>query len=111
MNNIDCKIQDAQGQTALHLSCIIGDLESYKLIVSHNYQIKNCVDKASKQPLMYAEEKKHKAIIEYDKTLTITLYAKNAKDFKTAEKFKPEDFEFVMPLGKGAFGEVVLVQY
>lgn len=58
---------------------------------------------------MYAEEKKHKAIIEYDKTLTITLYAKNNKDLK--EKFKPEDFEFVMPLGRGAFGEVVLVQY
>lgn len=58
---------------------------------------------------MYAEEKKHKDIIEYDKTLTITLYAKNSNDLKITGKFKPEDFEFVMPLGRGAFGEVVLV--
>lgn len=48
MNNIDCKMPDAQGQTALHLACINGDLESYKLIVNHNYQIKNCIDKKSK---------------------------------------------------------------
>ena len=109
MNNIDTKLPDAQGQTALHLSCKLGDFESYKQIVEHNYTVKNCVDKSGKQALSYAIEARHNKIIEFDKNHTITLYAKNSKEIKN--KLKPEDFEFIMPLGRGAFGEVVLVQH
>jgi len=41
----------------------------------------------------------------------VTLFAKNSSKHKSEapEKLKPEDFEFIMPLGRGAFGEVVLV--
>ena len=32
-NSIDVFLQDSKGQTALHLACQSGDIESYKLIV------------------------------------------------------------------------------
>ena len=44
-------------------------------------------------------------IIEADKQMTETLYSNKGASLK----LKPDDFEFVMPLGRGAFGEVVLV--
>lgn len=37
--------------------------------------------------------------------MTETLYSNKGASLK----LKPDDFEFVMPLGRGAFGEVVLV--
>jgi serine/threonine protein kinase len=65
------------------------------------------VDKAGKTPLDYAFESKHHHIIDYDRKTTVTLYT---RDHKGAQlKLKPDDFEFVMPLGRGAFGEVILV--
>lgn len=99
-NNADIMVQDAKGQTPLHLACIKGDLESYILIVTRSYQAKNCVDKAQKTPLDYAFEGKHLNIIEYDKKCTVMLYAHKG----AAKKLKPEDFDFIMPLGRGAFG-------
>jgi hypothetical protein len=36
-NNIDVMVQDAKGQTAMHLACIEGELEDYKAIASYNY--------------------------------------------------------------------------
>jgi ankyrin repeat protein len=30
-------VQDAKGQTAMHLACIEGELEGYKAIGSYNY--------------------------------------------------------------------------
>ena len=90
----------------MHLACISGDLESYKALALHNYHNKNCVDFNKRTPLDYAREGKKSKIIEYEKTLTVTLYSKNKSG---ANKLVPEDFEFVMPLGKGAFGEVILV--
>ncbi len=44
-------------------------------------------------------------IIEYDKKTTVTLYSRDA----VGQRLKAEDFEFVMPLGRGAFGHVILV--
>ena len=40
----------------------------------------------------------------------MTLYAHNSKNSAGTQKLKPEDFEFVMHLGSGAFGKVVLVK-
>jgi hypothetical protein len=40
--------------------------------------------------------------------MTVTLYSHFNKG-QTIQKLKPDDFEYVMPLGRGAFGEVVLV--
>ena len=84
-----------------------GDLEAYKMIVNRCYQAKNCVDKAGKTPLDYAYEFKQHHLIDYDKKTTVTLYSRDPK--ATAQRLKPDDFEFVMPLGRGAFGEVILV--
>jgi ankyrin repeat protein len=108
-NNIDVMLQDARGQTGMHIACIMGDIESYKALATHNYQNKNCVDFNKKTPLDYARETKEgKMIMEYEKKLTVTLYSKN-KGGTAGNRLTPEDFEFVMPLGKGAFGEVILV--
>lgn len=49
----------------------------------------------------YALERKQMNIIEYDKKFTVTLYS---RDTANAKKYKPDDFEFIMPLGRGAFG-------
>lgn len=57
----------------------------------------------------YAFEGKHLNIIEFDKQFTITLYSHNQKGAPGNQKLKPDDFEFIMPLGQGAFGKVVLV--
>lgn len=80
------------------------------MIVSRSYQTKNCVDRAKKTPLDYAFDGKHINIIEFDKQLTVTLYDHKTRGAAGSLKLKPEDFEFVMPLGRGAFGKVVLVQ-
>ena len=93
----------------MHLACIEGDLDGYKAIASYNYQVKNTVDNQKKTPLDYAVELKKQAILDFEKSLTVTLYSKN-KEHKAGGKFTPEDFEFIMPLGKGAFGEVILVK-
>ena len=93
----------------MHLACIEGDLDGYKAIASYNYQIKNTVDNQKKTPLDYAVELKKQAILDFEKSLTVTLYSKN-KEQKAGTKITPEDFEFIMPLGKGAFGEVILVK-
>ena len=106
-NNIDVMLQDSKGQTAMHLACITGDVGSYKALATHNYMIKNCVDHSKKTPLDYAVEKKHQAIIDLEKSLTVTLYSKT----KTNAKVTPDDFEYIMPLGRGAFGEVILVRH
>ena len=66
------------------------------------------MDKFFKTPLDYAYEGKHNDIFEFDKKLTVTLYAHNSKN-PTKHKLKADDFEYIMPLGRGAFGEVVLV--
>ena len=36
-NNIDVMLQDSHGQTAMHLSCISGDVPCYRAIATHNY--------------------------------------------------------------------------
>jgi ankyrin repeat protein len=36
-NNIDVMLQDAKGQTAMHLSCINGSLPCYSALAMHNY--------------------------------------------------------------------------
>ena len=77
------------------------------MIVARNYHAKKCVDKEQKVPLQYAIEGNHQDIITYEKHMADILYVyKESKDVK----LKPEDFEFIMPLGRGAFGEVVLVE-
>jgi hypothetical protein len=53
-------------------------------------------------------DNKHLGIIEMEKTLTVTLYSKTGKSENT--KITPDDFEYIMPLGRGAFGEVILVR-
>lgn len=77
------------------------------LLVERNFEAKNFVDKSGKTPLDHAKDRKHKHIFEYDQKVTITLYNNSIKQ----SSLKPDDFEYVMPLGKGAFGEVYLVQF
>ncbi|CDW78002.1 protein kinase domain containing protein [Stylonychia lemnae] len=108
-NTADVMVQDGKGQTALHIACQRGDLEAYKLLTQRCYQAINCVDVAKKTPLDYAIEGKHTIIIEFDKQLTFTLFSHQSGDLGQY-KLKPQDFEHLMPLGRGAFGEVILVK-
>jgi hypothetical protein len=57
-------------------------------------------------------DNKHLGIIELEKSLTVTLYAKAGKSEggSATNKITPDDFEYIMPLGRGAFGEVILVR-
>ena len=68
-------VQDGKGQTALHIACLRGDLEAFKMLVSRCYQAMNCIDLAKKNPLDYAKENKHNIIVEYDKRMTVTLFS------------------------------------
>ncbi len=68
----------------------------------------NCVDNQEKTPLDYAVEGKHTIIIEHDKRMTVTLYSH--KNIPKDSKLKPQDFELINRLGKGAFGQVNLVK-
>lgn len=108
-NSADVMVQDCKGLTAVHLACQRGDLESYKMLVNRCYQAKNSVDVNQKTPLDYARENQHNIIIEHDKHMTITLFSEQNRNPEHG-KLKPDDFEFIMPLGRGAFGEVVLVK-
>jgi hypothetical protein len=59
----------------------------------------------------YALEGRHLNIVEFDKQFTVTLYSHTVKGGGSAsQKLKPEDFEVVMSLGRGAFGKVFLVR-
>eukprot|EP00347_Sterkiella_histriomuscorum_P010575 403375751 len=108
-NNADVMVPDCKGQTALHLSCQRGDLEAYKMLVNRCYESMNSVDVNNKTPLHYAKDNQHNIIIEYDKKMTLTLFSEQNRTPEQG-KIKPEDFEYVMPLGRGAFGQVVLVK-
>jgi hypothetical protein len=98
----------------MHLACIQGSLLCYSALALHNYHMKNCVDFVKKTPLDYALAGKHQSIIDFEKKLTTTLYGKKstaaAGDSKASLKVSVDDFEYIMNLGRGAFGEVVLVK-
>jgi hypothetical protein len=71
------------------------------------------VDHSKKTPLDYAVANKHQGILDFEKKLTTTLYSANAGTSKPnpkGNKVTVDDFEYIMNLGRGAFGEVVLVQ-
>ena len=76
--------------------------------------MKNCVDNTKKTALDYALAGKHHQIIDFEKKLTTTLYAKKSGNGDNAGtsslKVSVDDFEYIMNLGRGAFGEVVLVK-
>jgi ankyrin repeat protein len=44
-NYADVRLQDSRGQNPLHIACLRGDLEVYKLIVQRCPQVKNAIDK------------------------------------------------------------------
>ena len=102
-------VQDCKGMTAIHYACQRGDLESFKMLVNRCHQSLNSVDVNKKTPLDYALQNKHTPIIEFEKQMTVTLYSDLSKTPELV-KLRPEDFEFIMPLGRGAFGQVVLVR-
>jgi ankyrin repeat protein len=93
----------------LHIACLKGDLESYKLITEHGYECKNSIDDNGKTPMDLAYENKHTIIVDQDKKYTITLYSEKTK-VANEDKISVKDFNFIMPLGQGAFGNVFLVE-
>ena len=95
-------VQDAKGQTPLHIACLRGDLEAFKMIVNRGYQSLNCIDHQKKTPMDYAIDGKHTILIEQEKRTTVTLYSH--KVGQSDHKLKPQDFELITRLGQGAFG-------
>lgn len=79
------------------------------MLVNRCYQSLNSIDVNQKTPLDYAFQNKHSPIIEFEKQMTVTLFSDLSKNPELV-KLRPEDFEFIMPLGRGAFGQVVLVR-
>lgn len=104
-NCADAMVQDAKRCTALHYASQRGDLEAYKMLVGRCYQSLTSIDSQNKTPIEYARDGKHNLILEYDKKMTVTLFSHKSKQ----GKLQPSDFEMIMPLGRGAFGRVILV--
>ena len=74
-NYADVKVQDANQQTPLHIACIRGHTEIFKMLFDACYQAKESVDKDNKTPLDYAKEFERKDIIEFARNTTHLLYS------------------------------------
>ena len=59
----------------MHLACILGNLDIFKLLLGACYCANEGVDINKKTPLDYAKEKKHKELIAFLRTTTNTLYS------------------------------------
>ena len=74
-NYSDVKAQDANKQNPLHLVCIAGNLEIFRILLGACYGANEGVDAHGKTPLDYAKDKKHKEIIEFLRSTTNMLYS------------------------------------
>ena len=89
-NFADVRLQDSKKQNPLHLACLRGDLDIYKILVGACPAANNELDIDGKTPLDLAFQNKHDIIIEHDKNFTINLF--NDKENK---KILPTDFTFI----------------
>ena len=74
-NYADVKAQDCRKQNPLHLCCIQGNLEIFKLLLGACYSANEGVDLKSKTPLDYAKELQHKSLVEFLRSTTNMLYS------------------------------------
>ena len=73
-NYADVKVQDADLQTPLHIACIKGHTEIFKMLFDACYQAKESVDRFNKTPLDYANQLERKDIIAFARSTTHLLY-------------------------------------
>lgn len=85
-NYADVKAQDEKRQNPLHLICIAGNLEIFKILLNANYGAIEGVDIHKKTPLDYAKEKNHKSLIDFLRSTTNLLYS--IEKFTIEEKKK-----------------------
>ena len=55
------------------------------MLVGRCYLAMTCVDKERKTPMDYAYEGKHQSIIDFDKKMTVTLYAHTSRNLNTPQ--------------------------
>lgn len=74
-NYADVKAQDRNKQSALHLVCIRGNLEMFKLLLDACYQANEGIDSQGRTPLEYAKKNNHTKIVEFTRKTTHMLYS------------------------------------
>ena len=73
-NYADVKIQDGKQQNPLHLVCINGNLELFKILLDACYQAIQGVDFDQMTPLDYARKHNHTELVDYLRSTSHMLY-------------------------------------